>query len=126
MAAVVIPPKVLGTTFFPTLPVSAGTLTVTPTAGNTGAGNYAVVTNQKTVILAINTDSGAHTVTITSVAAATDRRTGDVTAYSIAAGGVGVFGPFTTNGWAGSTPVANAVLIEADDPKVVFVHLTLP
>lgn len=126
MARTVIPPTVVASSFFPTLPVGAGSLTITPTPGDTGNGNYAVIVNSKTLVLAFNTDSGAHTVTVTSVAAAGDNRTGDITTYSIAAGGVAKLGAFTTNGWASNSPVANSLQIDVSDPKVVLVNLTLP
>lgn len=87
------------------------TLTVTtapgkyPTDGVVVTETAADATNKEQVkltgrelLLARNTGAGARTVTITSVAK--DGRTGHITADSIAAGAIHVFGPFALLGWA--------------------------
>ena len=54
----------------------------------------------KEVIIAHNSDgANPYTVTIESVADADLGRTGDITTYSLAAGEVGAFGPFQSDGW---------------------------
>ncbi len=107
---------------FPSLPVGAGTATLAEQAWDTLNGNYAVITSGKTYLFCHNTDSGAQTVTIASVADP-QKRTGDITTYSIAAGGIAVFGPFVTTpvGWAQSTPAANALWFDASDATVHFI-----
>jgi hypothetical protein len=70
---------------------------VTMNAGNTGDGNEFTLTGKELIIIQ-NTNAGAQTWTATSVA---DRlnRTNDVTAESIAAGAIRVFGPIPNEGW---------------------------
>lgn len=83
----------------PTLQPTAGTLTLSQTAPGTAGDGVSCPADGKTLLVAHNTNAGAQTVTISSVA---DRngRTGDITAYSIAAGRVATFGPFGREGWA--------------------------
>lgn len=83
------------------LPIAAGGADIVFTNADTVNGNAAVITNLKTFLLAFNTDTVAQTVTITS-APDTLNRKGDITAYSIAAGKVSLFGPFPTAGWNNS------------------------
>lgn len=83
----------------PTLQPAAGSLTVNQTAPGTAGDGVSCPADGKTLLIAHNTNAGAQTVTISSVA---DRngRTGDITSYSIAAGRVATFGPFRAEGWA--------------------------
>lgn len=63
--------------------VSAGSLDITMTAADNVNGNSFVITGHE-ILLIWNTDSAAHTVTISSVADSLGR-TGDVTSYSVGA-----------------------------------------
>ena len=77
---------------------TAGAADLTMTAAD--AANYEEVAfTGAEVIIAHNTDSGAQTVTISSIADDDHGRTGDITTYSLGAGEYGVFGPFDLDGW---------------------------
>ena len=85
---------------YPTLPIGANTRDLAMQAGQTSGdgGNYTVIVQDKTIVIVQNTDVGAQTVTFSSVADALNR-TGDITAYSIGAGEIALFGPFKLVGW---------------------------
>jgi len=70
------------------LPVSAGALDVTMTAADASNGNSFVTTGTE-ILLIQNTDSSAHTVTISS--APINGRTGDITTYSVPANSIAAF-----------------------------------
>lgn len=85
---------------YPTLQPTAASLTLTELAADaTNFQSAAFGTANQLAIIAHNTGAGARTVTITSVADGLNR-TGDITAYSIAAGGIAFLGPFQRSGWA--------------------------
>ena len=109
---------------FPGLPVTPGSRALSEQAADTALGNYTPIVSGKTLVLAHNTDSGAHTVTFTSVVDS-QNRSGDVTAYSIAAGATALFGPFVTQpaGWAQSTP-ASSLWMDANDATVKWIVIT--
>jgi hypothetical protein len=74
-------------------------LTLTELAADaTNFQQVAFGTSTQLAIIAHNTGVGARTVTVTSVADGLNR-TGDITTYSIAAGGIAFLGPFQRNGW---------------------------
>ena len=84
---------------FPALQPSVGSLAITFQAADVSLFQYTPLVSTKTYLLAMNTDSGPHTVTITSVVDA-QNRTGDITAYSLAAitgttPVIAQFGPFS-------------------------------
>ena len=70
--------------------------------------------NGNDLVVAHNTDSGSHTVTITSVE---DRygRTEDISSYSIPAGEIHIFGPFPTHGWQQTD---GSIYLESDSDTV--------
>lgn len=68
------------------------------------------------IIVASNTDVGAQTVTITSVDDKYGRQE-NITAYSIPAGEIHIFGPFSYHGWQQSD---GAIYLEASDATVKF------
>lgn len=113
---------------YPTLQPSAGSLALSWQAADPSLFQYTPLVSGKTVVLAMNTDSGAHTVTFSSVVDSPFKRTGDITAYSLAAitgttPVVAVFGPFLSGGWS----QAGAQLwFQADDATVKFAVITLP
>ena len=90
------PPSLNG---YPALPLSADSadLTFTP-AGASFADGAGFAMSGRELLIVRNPTAGALTATITSVA---DRRkrTGNITAYSIGAGELAVFGPFPPEGW---------------------------
>ena len=74
------------------------------------------------VVLVWNTGASPYTYTVTSTADP-QGRTGDITTYSIAAGGLAAFGPFTTDGWRQTDGNLYAVASHID---VKFTVLYLP
>jgi hypothetical protein len=70
----------------------------------------------KDVVLAHNSGAAAHTVTITS-AADPYGRTRDISAYSLGAGEIAVFGPFGTTGWMAPD---GYIYLSADSAEVRF------
>jgi hypothetical protein len=76
---------------------SAGVADLTMTAADVANKEDVVLTGNE-LIIAHNTGVGAQTVTISSVVDEMGR-TGDVSAYSLAADDYAVFGPFGTEGW---------------------------
>ncbi len=106
---------------YPTLPIDAGTADLTETAVDDPTDRETPLVNLKTLVIAHNTDSGAHTITIGS-SVDTYNRTGDITAYSIAAGKIARFGPFQTLGWSN----AGKLNIDVSDPLVRLSIITLP
>ena len=85
---------------YPTLPVGAGSRILAFQATDAGLNNYTPIVEGKTLVFVKNAHAtDPKTVTFTSVADSTLHRTGDITAYSIAAGVVAVFGPFKAAGW---------------------------
>lgn len=95
-------------------------VTMTPAAADATNFNYFVSTGNE-LLIALNTDSGAQTVTIHSQADAF-KRTGDITAESIAAGAYHIFGPFAKTGWADSTGNIN---VDASDALVELAVIRL-
>lgn len=76
----------------------AGTSTVlTMGNGSTGDGLYLALTGKEVLVIQ-NTNVGAQTWTATSVANSYGR-TEDITAESIAAGAIRIFGPVALEGW---------------------------
>lgn len=98
MARTTINPQVpLGS--YPVLPISSGGADLSFTAASGGVISYqAALTNAKTQVLAHNSDTVNHTVTITSVAD-TLNRTGNIV-YVVAPGAISLLGPFQTAGWS--------------------------
>jgi hypothetical protein len=94
---------------------------LTMAAANVADKNY-FVAGGNDLVVAHNTGVGAVTVTITSVADPFGR-TGDVTAYSMAAGEYAVFGPFKNLGWAQSN---GQVYLEASSADVKFGVVAVP
>jgi hypothetical protein len=88
-------------------------------AADVALGNYTPIVEGKTLLLVQNTDSGAHTVTISSVADAYNRE-GDITAYSLSAGEIALFGPFKAAGWSNGGNLD----IDASDATVKFAVIT--
>ena len=108
---------------YPSLQPTAGSLELTEYAPGTASdGVQVTLIPKKTILIARNTNAGAQTVTVTSVADA-QGRSGDITTYSIAAGKLAAFGPFETEGWRQSDGNLYAVASHID---VKFSVLYLP
>jgi hypothetical protein len=93
--------------------VIAGAADLDNEAGDEVDGNEVDCTGAEIVVVE-NTDSGAQTVTFT---AAPDEigRAGAITAYSVAAGVIAIFGPFATAGWRQTD---GKLYIDVSDPLV--------
>ncbi len=76
---------------------SAGLADITMTAADTTDQNSAKLTG-KVLLIAHNTGVGVQTVTVTSVTCE-HGRSGDITAYSLAADDYAILGPFEPKGW---------------------------
>lgn len=77
--------------------IAANGADVAEAAGDASNGNQFTMTGGE-IIWFRNSGGSPYTVTLTSVADSLGR-TGHITAYSIGAGEVAVFGPFPTYGW---------------------------
>lgn len=107
---------------YPTLPISASGADLLFSAIDDPTDRSTSLISGKTMILAFNTDVSARTITFTS-AQDTFHRTGDISAYSIAAGKVSMFGPFSSGGWA---QPGSLLYIDVSNPKVRLAVLQLP
>lgn len=98
--------------------VGAGSLDIAWTAADV-ANKQSFVASGNDLLLAWNSDVSAHTITLTSVP---DRqgRTGDITAYSIAAGTIAAFQFDELSGWAQSD---GTIQCEANHATVKFAVL---
>lgn len=117
---------------YPALQPGAGTLALAFQAADVANKNYTPLVNGKTLLFAMNTGAAPYTVTVSSVADSF-KRTGDITAYSLAAitGTTPVIVPlgvFSSAGWltptGGGTPTG--LWFEASNAAVLFAVLTLP
>src|SRR5689334_21171944 len=90
-------PLSTGSTYYPATPLSVTTADLVLTAVDDPTDRNTTIVDGKTVVIAHNTDSGAHTITITSQVD-DKNRLGSVSTYSIAAGKIATFGPFKTAG----------------------------
>ena len=85
--------------FWPTLPLTATAENFTWTDSTASfADGFSFENTGREILLVRNDTGGALTVTISSVVDKYNR-TGDITAYSIAAGLYAWFGPFKPSGW---------------------------
>lgn len=102
--------------------ISSGQLDLTETAADTTNNNEFVLTGRE-VLLAHNTDTGTHHITITSIADAKGR-SGDIATYAITAGKISAYSfRGGTEGWQQAD---GGVYISADDATVKFTVLQLP
>lgn len=106
---------------YPELPLAPAEADLIFTANDDPVSRQTALVNAKTVVIVYNTDVSAHTITFTSVENTT-HRTGDITAYSVAAGKLAAFGPFQSAGWA----YGGQLQIDVSDPKLRLSVLTLP
>jgi hypothetical protein len=88
----------------------------TEQAADVGNGNYIPLTGGE-IVVARNSGASSRTVTFTSVADS-EGRLGDITAESVAAGAVHVFGPFQPTGWKQSSD--GGLYINANHAEILF------
>lgn len=100
----------------------AGLAELTMDAADVSNKNQFVASSRDLVIVR-NSGGSAYTVTITSSADPTFRRTGDIETYSIPAGEVHVFGPFVRPGWLQAD---GYVYLEASNASILFGVIALP
>lgn len=103
-------------------PYAGGSTAVTMTAADTSNKNSFPMTGRELVI-AQNTGAGAHTITVTSVDDTYGRQE-NITAESIAAGAIRVFG--VGLGLIGWQQTDGALYLEADHAEVKFGVLVIP
>ncbi len=94
---------------------------VTMTGADTTNQN-AFVMNGNELVIAHNTGASPHTITITS-APDEKNRLGTISAESIAAGAIRIFGPFELAGWIQTD---GALYLEANHVEVEFGVIKLP
>jgi hypothetical protein len=99
--------------------INAGDLVYVPAAADTSNGNKFPLTGHE-VLLAENTDTDAHHITISSVADE-EGRLGDVTSYAVAAGAQVAFS--FRGGTAGWKQTDGNAYVSADDATVKFTVL---
>lgn len=95
---------------------------VTLTAADVANKNQFVATGNEVVIVQNSDGANPYTVTFTSASDAFGR-TGDITTYSLAAGEIGVFGPFRLPGWVQSD---GYVYLEGSNAAIKFGVLQIP
>lgn len=106
---------------YPSLPYGAGTADLAWTATDDPTDRETPIVENKTVVLAWNTDVDPQTITINSQPLATYNREGDIV-YSVGAGKIARFGPFKAAGWSN----AGKLDIDVADPLVRLAVVTLP
>lgn len=107
---------------FPALQPAANACDLTMTAAD-AANKEQFVASGNDLIVAHNTGASTRTITITSVADGANKRTGDITTYSLQAGDYAVFGPFTKQGWMQAD---GKIYIEASHAEVKWGVVALP
>src|SRR6266404_5682560 len=116
-------PLSTGAQYYPTTPLSATTADLVMTTGDASNGHVTAIVDGKTTVIAQNTGVGARTITFTSVVDVQNRK-GDITAYSIVAGGLATFGPFKQAYWNQSSPAG--LWIDVSHAEVLLAVVTLP
>ena len=101
---------------YPSLPITALAAHLTMTAADASNKNSFVASGNDLVVAWNSGAVDAHTVTITSEPDPM-KRTGDITAYSIAAGLMAIFGPFKAEGWKQTD---GKVWLEANHAEIKF------
>lgn len=115
------PPLNAAAGYYPATPLIASSANLTWTGNSDPTNRQTTITEAKTLLLAQNTDTTAHTISITSVPDS-QNRTGDISGYSIAPGAVACFGPFRAAGWG----LSGQLQIDVSDSHIEMAVLTLP
>ena len=106
---------------YPSLPITADAADITWTAADTTNQND-FVSSGDDLIIVDNQNAGAQTVTINSTADPRNKRTGDITTYSI---GIGEFAVFRVGGDGWDQP-GNIIHLEAAAVDVYFAVIPMP
>ncbi|MBI2758794.1 MAG: hypothetical protein HYX49_08960 [Chloroflexi bacterium] len=106
---------------FPSLPLSATAADLTMAAADTVNKNQCVATGNDLIIV-WNSGVSPYTVTVTSAPTPHTKRSGDITAYSVAAGVISVLGPFIKDGWMQTD---GNLYFEANNAAVKFAVVAL-
>lgn len=121
MAVLTLSAQIFEPQKYPVLPVVANSLDFAFTAPSVAADGIDFQATGREVVLIQNSDVGAQTFTLVSVADEL-RRTGDITTYSLAAGEFAALIP-PTRGWAGSN---GRILITMSNVAVKVAVLRMP
>ncbi len=105
---------------YPATPLVADSADLVLTAASVASKNQFAPTG-KEIIVAYNSGGSPYTVTINSVADE-NKRTGDITTYSIGAGEIAVFGPVLLDGWRQSD---GYIYLEASNAAVKFAVISI-
>lgn len=106
---------------YPALPVAATGADFVFTAADAVNGNSFASTGRE-LLLVNNSGASPYTVTVASVADGL-KRSGDITAYSVAAGLFSMFGPFSQPGWQQTD---GTVHVTASNAAIKFAVVRLP
>jgi len=106
---------------FPTLPVAANALDITVQAADVANMNQFTFTGKELIVVK-NDDAGAQTFTFTSVADE-QKRTGDITAFSLGATEYAAFMATSLKGWQQSD---GKFYLQASSANIKFAILRLP
>jgi len=103
---------------YPALPLVADSIDIVWTAADVSNKNQFKL-EQGDILLMWNSGASPYTVTLTSIVDERNR-TGDVPAYSLAAGDIAVFGPLEQKGWKQTD---GYMYLEASNASVKFAIL---
>ena len=103
--------------------ITAGSADFTWTAGDTGTDTIAVTGRE--IVLVYNSGASPYTCTITSVVD-DKNRTGDITAYSLAAGDFAAFGVGLTNSAGWKSTSTGLITVDVENAAVKWAVLKLP
>jgi hypothetical protein len=114
-------------TSYPTLPIGSDAATPSFTStSDVAISRQTALIDGKTMVLAYNSGTIAHTISFTSIVDSLNRA-GDIETYSVkpasAAVPIAIFGPFKSPGWA---QTGNVLFIDYSDKELQVAVLTLP
>lgn len=107
---------------YPALPLGSAAGTLTMAGADVANGNDCLYSGNALVIVH-NTNASPQTITFTSSADPTTKRTGDITDHPLAADAYEVFGPFTGPGWR---QPGGLLFIDASHAEVLIEVVNLP
>jgi hypothetical protein len=120
MARLVITPAVPKGSY-PTLPITADTADITFVVAGTYTDGEGWANTGREILIVYNSGASPYTFTVSSVPYL--GRSGDITAYSLAAGEFAVVGPFDPKGWNQSD---GQVYVVGSNASVKFCVIQLP
>lgn len=107
---------------YPSLPISADAADLAWTASDNASGNQVACTGNDLVLVHNTSGASARTVTVTSVADG-QKRTGDITTYSVGIGEYAVLGPFKAEGWM---QTGGVLYLDTSSADIYFAVIALP